>query len=131
VTDPTATILRKVTEEADKLGIIGGLSLDVIWKVVGVGAREGLAAGERSGEALWEHHLDSLMIIRLNDSRNIKVSDSVPTIESDLAQHARNIGGAFRNRVPVSNPTNGEGDLTGSIARKDERVNCGKACVGG
>jgi len=87
--------VAQTTEEADQ-GLIGSReSGDVVGLVVGVGARECLASGQRLVAVLGEDHLDALGIGRVDDGRDIKVVRAGETVPTNFSQHARDVVGAI------------------------------------
>lgn len=84
--------------------------LDVVGKVVGKVAREGDTA--RDGLLLIgrPHLLDVVLVIGIDNGRDVEVRDVVPAIEGDLAEHARDVGLALPDCIPVSLPAMREGD---------------------
>ena len=112
----------EVADETDELIGISGLGLDVVGKVVGVVAREGLAARERSVGVQREHLLDTINIIWVDDSRDIKVSHASPGIEADFTEHTGSVVGAFGDRVPVANPAGRERLVGSGIAGNSKGI---------
>lgn len=115
--ETTATLcgcLGQRTEEADQLVGGGDLGLDVVPLVVGVGAREGLAARDGGVSVKREHLLDAVVVVWVDDSADIEVVHTSPAIEGDLAEHAWDISGILGDGVPVANPSGWEG-LVGSL----------------
>lgn len=96
-------------ERADEVRLGGDLGLDVVPDVIGVIARERLAArGRRLGRG-GVHLLDAVVVVGLDDGRDVEVGEAVPSLEGDFAQHAGDVGLAVRDGVPVADPALGDG----------------------
>ncbi len=122
--ETTLALIADGAEEADKLGTISAEGCNVIPLVVSVGARESLASRDGSAAVQGEDLLDALVIIRVDNSRNVEVSGTSEAIETDLSKHARDVCLAVRNRVPVSNPSCREG-LIGGLRAGDHELGNG------
>lgn len=109
--DVHALLSWQITKKADEVGIRGAESSDVVPLVVGVCARESLTSRERSLEVLWSDHLDAIVVIWLDDGRDIEICVTIVALESDLAEHTWDILSALGDRVPVANPGVWEGSV--------------------
>lgn len=104
-TSDVASLLSwQVAEKADQVNVRSAESSDVIPLVVCVGAREGLATREWSLEVLWGDHLDTDVVVRLDDGRDVEVSVSVVSLEANLTKHTWDILSSLGDRVPVADP---------------------------
>ena len=119
----TPALIAKVSDKADKFVVVGGKSLDIIPLVVGVGAGESLAARDRLVGILWEEHLDTVDVVRVDNGGDIKVGCSSKAVESNLAKHAWDIFRSLGDRVKVTNPSSWEGDIASGEAFDSEFVN--------
>lgn len=111
---------------ADQVGLRGRLGLDVIRQVVGIGAREEVAArsdqgvGQAgAGEAGRVDHLDAVDVVGVDDGRDVKEGLTGPAVEGDLAEHARDVGLTGRDRVEVALPVLGDIDDDALESRHD------------
>ena len=111
---------------ADQVGLRSRLGLNVIGQVVGVGAREDVAArGDQGvgqaggGEAGRVDHLDAVDVVGVDDGRDVKEGLTGPAVEGDLAEHARDVGLAGRDRVEVALPVLGDIDDDALESRHD------------
>jgi len=88
-----------VAEKADKVARLGGLGGDVVPNVVLLEALDqpvGVAAGCGSGRLLdvhakWVDHLDTSVIIGIDDRRDVKEDEIIPPVEAHLTENARDI----------------------------------------
>lgn len=78
-----------------------------------------------------EDLLNTLMVIRVDDSRDIEVGRASEAIESNLTKHAWNIFGTFGDGVEVAGPPFGEVLVGGCVAGNGEPRDGLKAQVGG
>lgn len=104
------------TEGDDDVAAGGGLGLDVIREVVGVGAGECHAAGHRSFGVGRVHLVDASRVLRVDDGRDIEVGGACIAVEGELGQHTGGVGSAAGVRVRVASPAIRDGDtdrLTG------------------
>jgi len=76
-------------------------------------------------------HLDSFGVGWVDNTGDIEVSEIIPSLEVNLAQHARFVGGSFTVGVPVTSPSIGEGLVDDSETVESERRNLFKTGVGG
>ena len=76
-----------------------------------------------------EDHLDAVVVIWVDDGRDIEVGGASKAVETDLSEHAWNVGGAIRDGVPVANPAGWEGLVGGLGAGDDELGDALKASV--
>ncbi len=129
--EAAATLFAEVSDEADKLGVIGGEGGDVVPLVVGVCARESLASGDGRVAVFGEHHLHALVIIWVDDGRDVEVRCATEAVEAELGQHARHVWGTFGDGVDVTDPVLGEGLVGGVQALNDEIGDFFQACLGG
>ena len=83
---------------------MGGLGLDVVGEVVGKVAREDDAARDGLLLAGGPHLLDVVLVIGVDDGRDVKVGDAIPRVEGNLAQHAGDDGLTISDGEPVSLP---------------------------
>lgn len=116
----TTTLSAGCAEKADKLVGVGAEGSNIIPLVVCVGARERLAARDGRVAVEREDLLDAICIIWVDDSRDIEVGSTSEAIETDLSEHAWDVGCSVRNGVPVANPADREGLVDGSETRDDE-----------
>lgn len=106
---------RALTKSGDDMGLLSDLGLDVVGKVVGVVAREFLAA-RHGGLGLGRPHLlDAVLVIGIDNGGDIEVGLSVLARELDLAKHARLVLLALFDGVEVANELVGE--LDGRLLR--------------
>ena len=110
--ETSSPLVAEVSEEADELRVWGRERRDVIPVVVGVSAREGLAAGDRFVAVLRCDHLDTLVIIWADDGRYIEEGVTGETTEANLTEHTWNVLGSFGDRVPVADPSVGEAGIS-------------------
>lgn len=104
------------TERADEGSVRRSLSLDIIGLHVHMCAREVRASGNWGVGGSREDLLYAVDIIGVDNGRDIVVDLASEAIETDLSKHTRNIGSAFRDRVPVADPASGEGLVGGTVA---------------
>lgn len=78
------------------------LGLDIIRQVVGVVAREALAT--RGGLLGFGrvHELDAVLVVGINNGRDIEVGEAHPAAEEQLTEHTRLVVGALGNGVEVT-----------------------------
>jgi len=117
-------LVADVAKEADKLTAVGAEGSNVIPFVVGVRAREGLAARDGNAAVQWEDHLHTLRVIWIDDSRDIEVRGTSEAIEADLSEHAWNSLLALRDGEPIACPAGREG-LIGSGHTGDDELGDG------
>jgi len=129
--ETTAALVADGAEEADEVASVGAESSDVIPLVVGVGAGEGLAAGDWGAAVKREEHLDAVVVIWVDDGGDIKVGGASEAVEACLSEHTWDIGGSLRDGVPVANPAGWEGLVGGLGAGDDELGDALKASVWG
>lgn len=79
-------------------------------------AREGGASRDRGIGGSREDLLDAVGIVGVDNGRDIVVDLASVAIEADLSEHARDIGSAFGDRVPVADPAGREGLVGGAVA---------------
>jgi len=127
--ETTAALVADGAEEADEVASVGAESSDVIPLVVGVAAGEGLAARDWGAAVEREDHLDAVVVIWVDDGRDIEVGGASKAVETDLSEHAWNVGGSIRDGVPVANPAGWEGLVGGLGAGDDELGDALKASV--
>ena len=127
--ETTAALVADGAEEADEVASVGAESSDVIPLVVGVAAGEGLAARDWGAAVEREDHLDAVVVIWVDDGRDIEVGGASKAVETDLSEHAWNVGGSIRDGVPVANPAGWEGLVGGLGAGDDELRDALKASV--
>lgn len=122
--------VAEVADEADEGVVGGGQGSNVVGLVVGVGARESLAARERHVAVLGEDHLDTVDVERVDDGGDVEVVGVGKAVPANLAKHARNVLSTLVVRVPVANPGVWEGDIGRVETLKDEGVDGWKAFLG-
>lgn len=110
----------KVTDEANNGILSGGQSLDIVWLVVCVGAWESLASREGRLALFWVHHLDAIVVVRVDNGRDVKVVVALPSVPGDLTKHTRDIRSSLGDGVPVSNPAIWEGDRLVTVTRESD-----------
>lgn len=81
---------------------IANLGLDIIREVVGIVAGENLAARHRGLRGSAPHLLDVVLVIGVDDGRNIEVGLATPAREHDLSEHARLVLRALLDGVEVA-----------------------------
>lgn len=67
--------------------------------------------------------LDTIVIIWLDDGRDVEEGVSGITLEADLTKHAWNIDCTLGNRVPIANPSLRKLSITGSMTGDGDRGN--------
>lgn len=87
----------------DEVNLLSNLGLDVVGEPVAVVTREGLATGHGGVAGLGPHLLDIVLVVGVNDGRDVEVGLAVPTTESDLAEHAGLVLGTLLDGVEVTN----------------------------
>jgi hypothetical protein len=108
------------TQSLDEIDLVGNLGLDVIREPVAVVAREDFTAGSEASVLGGPHHLDVVMVVGVDNGRDVEVGHAVPATEVDLAEHTGDVGGTLLDSVVVADPSIGEGDnLLGSVADSD------------
>lgn len=94
----------------DEIRLVSDLGLDVIGEPVAVVAGEDLAAGHGKLGADGPHLLDVVVVVGVDDGRDIEVGLAQPATEVDLTEHASGLGTALLDSVEVADPRLGEGD---------------------
>lgn len=87
----------------DDVLLMGNLGLDIIREVVGIVAREDHAARHGRLGVGREHLLDVVLVLGLDDGRDVEVSLALSTVELDLAEHARGVLLSLGDGVEVAN----------------------------
>lgn len=118
-------------QSADEVRLLSSLGLDVIRQVVGVVAREVLAAGHGLIAGSREELLDVVLVVGVNNSRDVEVGQSLPAAEVDLTEHAGDVGIALLDGVPVALPGVRESDGGVLAGAGSDGVNVGAARVAG
>jgi len=119
---PTA-VLADGAEKADQLITVGAEGGDIIPFVVGIRAWELLASGDRRVAIQREELLDAVGVIGIDNSRDIKVGGASEAIETNLTEHAWDLVGTVRDRVPITNPSCREGLVGGLETWNDQLGN--------
>lgn len=112
------------TEGDDDVVAGGGLGLDVVRVVVGVAAREALAAGDGRLRVRGVHLVNTRVVVRVDDRRNVKVGGARIAIEGELRKHARCGLSARRDGEGITDPPCWDGDGDG-LASRDSGVRQG------
>lgn len=94
--------LGRATKGGDDVVLVSDLGLDIIGKVVGVVARERLAARHGLLGVGRPHLLDAVLVVRVNDGRDIEVGEAHPASEEKLTEHARLVLRTLSNGVEVT-----------------------------
>jgi hypothetical protein len=105
--------LSRATESGDDVGLVSNLGLDIIGQVVGVVAREVLAARHGLLGVSGPHLLDAVLVVGVNDGRDIEVGEAHPASEEKLAKHAGLVLRALGDSVEVALVVLGE--LNGGV----------------
>jgi len=84
------------------VSLVSDLGLDIIREVVGVVAREALAAGHGLLGVGRVHLLDAVLVVGVNDSRDVEVGEAHPATKEQLAEHTGLVRGALSNSVEVA-----------------------------
>lgn len=122
--DGTAlALVAEVAKEADELIAVSAERGNVVPLVVGVGAREGLAARHGVAGVHWEDHLHTLVVVGVDNGRDVKVGCAGEAVEANLTEHTGNIWLALRDGVPVASPAGREGLVGSGHAWDDELRN--------
>lgn len=98
------------------MGLVSDLGLDIIGEVVGVVAREVLAARHGLLGVGRPHLLDAVLVVGVNDGRDIEVSEAHPASEEKLTKHTGLVLGALSDGVEVALVVLGE--LNGGVLRR-------------
>lgn len=105
-------------KSADEVALLGSLSLDVIREVVGVVAGEVDTARHGLIGLSREHLLDVVLVVGVDNGRDVEVGQSVPAAKVNLAKHAGDVGIALLDGVEVALPGVREGN-SGVLAAVD------------
>lgn len=119
--EATTTVVAEVSKQYDELVVGGREGRNVVPLVVRVGAGELLATGDGLIAILREDHLDTLVVIWVDNSGDIEISGITKAVEAELGQHARHVGSALRNGVGIADPVLGDG-LVGDRVAFDDKV---------
>ncbi|KAI6767204.1 hypothetical protein HG531_011564 [Fusarium graminearum] len=98
------------TEGGDEVNLLSNLGLDVVREPVAVVAGECLAARHGSVARGGPHLLDVVLVVGVDDSRDVEVSLAVPATEGDLTEHTRLVLLALLDSVEVTDVLVREGD---------------------
>lgn len=109
----------------------GDLGLDVIREVVGIVAREDDAARHGEVRVGRVHLLDAVLVVGVDDGRDVEVGLALPAGELDLAEHARLVVCTIGNSVEVADVLVRELDGSLLSAADDDRVDGEGVLVGG
>jgi hypothetical protein len=90
------------TECSDEVNLLSNLGLDIIGEPVGIVARELLAARHGRGTSLGPHLLDVVLVVGVDNGRDVEVRLAVPATEGDLTEHARLVLVALLDSVEVT-----------------------------
>lgn len=90
------------------MSLLSHLGLDVIREPVDVVAREDFTARHGGEAAGGPHLLDVVVVVGVNNGRDVEVSLSLPATELDLAEHARDVLVTLLDGVVVANVVVGE-----------------------
>lgn len=115
----------------DDVGLRGGLGLDVVGQPVSVVAWEDLATGHGLLRRLGPHLLDVVLVVGVDDGRDVEVGQAVPAREVDLTQHARVVRLAILDGVEVADPRLGELDGRVLLVVDDDGGDIGRSRVAG
>jgi len=119
------------SQSAGQVARLGGLGLNVVGQVVGGVAREDAAAGDGLVRVLGrEHHVDSGVVVGVDNGGDVIEVQSIPAVESDLHEHAGNIGLTGDDCVAVADPTHREADLDAVTAKNVNRRELIKTSIG-
>lgn len=103
------------------------LGLDVIREVVGVVARERVATGLGLLGVNGPHLLDVVLVVGVDDGRDVKVGEAHPATEEELSEHTRSIVFTVGDGVEVALVVLGELDTLGLAALDGHRLLLGAA----
>lgn len=125
----TTTLSAGGAKEADKLAGVGAEGSDIVPLVVSVRARESLAARDGSVAVEREDLLDAIVVIWVDNRRDVEVGSASEAIETHLSEHAWSVRCTLGDGVPVANPAGREGLVGGGEAGDDELGNRFEASV--
>jgi hypothetical protein len=91
------------TKGSDEINLLSNLGLDVVGEPVAVVTREGLATRHGGVAGLGPHLLDIVLVVGVNDSRDVEVGLAVPATEGDLTEHTGLVLGTLLDGVEVTN----------------------------
>jgi hypothetical protein len=129
--DAATAVIAEVSEEDDEFVVGGREGGNIVPLVVGVCAREGLAAGDRLATVLGEDHLHALSVIWVDDGRNVEVVGSSKTVPAELGQHTGHVWSTLGNGIAVADPLVREGLVGGCEALDNEVGDLLEAFLGG
>lgn len=84
------------------MSLVSDLGLDIIREVVGVVAREVLAARDGLLGLGRVHRLDAVLVVGIDNGRDVEVGEAHPATEEKLTEHTRLVSGALSNGVEVA-----------------------------
>lgn len=122
---------RARAQSADEVRLHSSLGLDVIRQVIGVVAREVLAAGHGLIAGSREELLDVVLVVGVDNGRHVEVGQALPATKVDLTEHAGGVGSALPDGVPVALPGVRESDGGVLAGAGGDGVNVGAARVAG
>ena len=107
----------------------GGLGLDIVGSIVSIVAaiHIALTSAIRGARVLGRESLHAIEIVGVNNRADVEPGDSIPTIPSHLAEHARDNIRAFGDRVPVPDPASRECDGVVGQSSNGDGINRGEA----
>lgn len=119
-------------QSADEVSACRGLGLDVIRLRVQVGATsQGHATRDGRGAVGRVQLVDTVGVVRVDDSRDVEVGQVAPAVEGHLTQHAGGVLGVRLDGIPVADPSIGEVDRDTGAARNRGGINVTLARGGG
>lgn len=122
---------RSITKGGDDVVLLSDLSLNVVRQVVGVVAREDLAARHGGLGVGRVHLLDIGLVVGIDDGRDVEVGHATPARELDLTEHTGLVLLALSDGVEVANVLIRELNSGLLSAAHSDRVNVVRVLVGG
>jgi len=104
VVDAAAGGLDALTKENGEVALVRAQGGDVVWLVVLVGARYGLAARDGGLGGRWVHHHHTVGGLGVDDGGNIEEVGSARSVEAELGEDTSNVGLSIIVGVGVSGP---------------------------
>lgn len=118
------------TKGGDDVSLLSDLGLDIVRQPVDVVAGKDLAARHGSESAGGPHLLDVVVIVGVDNGRDIKVGSSVPATKVDLTEHARDVLVTLLDGIVVANVVGGELDSSLLLVADSDGINVGVARAG-
>jgi len=126
-----SSLIAEVSDQGDEFARVGGLSSDIIGRVIGICARECLTTGNWGIGVQGEDFFNAIMVGWVDNSRHIEVGSTCVTVEAKFTQHAGNVCCTVGNGVEVANPSCWEGLVCGPRALDFEFGNGRKGILWG